>query len=96
MSGVTDAPFRRLAASLGAGLVVSEMTASEALAEGCAGALVRAEGGGLDVHVVQLAGTAAMVLVGYCALARTLTLLPLNRSRPLSRDRLHPIASRTW
>src|SRR6476660_3662332 len=59
MSGVTDAPFRRLAAGLGAGLVVSEMTASEALAEGCAGALVRAEGGGLDVHVVQLAGCEA-------------------------------------
>src|SRR5882724_5850439 len=33
MSGVTDAPFRRLAASLGAGLVVSEMTASDDLAE---------------------------------------------------------------
>jgi tRNA-dihydrouridine synthase B len=32
MSGVTDAPFRRLAASLGAGLVVSEMTACAALA----------------------------------------------------------------
>jgi len=27
MSGVTDAPFRRLTAELGAGLVVSEMTA---------------------------------------------------------------------
>ena len=32
MSGVTDAPFRRLAAGLGAGLVVSEMTACAALA----------------------------------------------------------------
>src|SRR5580704_2109414 len=31
MSGVTDAPFRRQVASLGAGLVISEMTASEAL-----------------------------------------------------------------
>ena len=31
MSGVTDAPFRRLAARLGAGLVVSEMTASAQL-----------------------------------------------------------------
>jgi nifR3 family TIM-barrel protein len=59
MSGVTDAPFRRLAAGLGAGLVVSEMTASEALAEGCADALVRAEGRGVDVHVVQLAGCEA-------------------------------------
>jgi nifR3 family TIM-barrel protein len=35
------------------------MTASEALAEGCADALVRAEGRGLDVHVVQLAGCEA-------------------------------------
>ena len=34
MSGVTDAPFRRLAARLGAGVVVSEMIASDALAEG--------------------------------------------------------------
>ena len=34
MSGVTDAPFRRLAARLGAGLVVSEMTACAALAAG--------------------------------------------------------------
>ena len=31
MSGITDSPFRRLAAQLGAGLVVSEMTASAAL-----------------------------------------------------------------
>ena len=34
MSGVTDAPFRRLAAALGAGLVVSEMTASDDLVHG--------------------------------------------------------------
>src|SRR5262245_38168881 len=49
MSGMTDAPFRRLAADLGAGLVVSEMTASAALAEGR----------GLRAHVVQLAGCEA-------------------------------------
>ena len=59
MSGVTDAPFRRLVARLGAGLVVSEMTASDALAEGCPQALLRAEGRGLDTHVVQLAGCEA-------------------------------------
>ena len=34
MSGVTDAPFRRLVAQLGAGLVVSEMTACAKLIEG--------------------------------------------------------------
>src|ERR1700753_2548322 len=34
MSGITDAPFRRQASQLGAGLVVSEMTAFAALARG--------------------------------------------------------------
>jgi tRNA-dihydrouridine synthase B len=56
MSGITDAPFRRLVARLGAGLVVSEMTASAALIQGRADARLRAEGQGLSVHVVQLAG----------------------------------------
>src|SRR5215471_13295551 len=59
MSGITDAPFRRLVADLGAGLVVSEMTASAALAEGCPDARLRAEGRGLRTHVVQLAGCEA-------------------------------------
>jgi len=59
MSGVTDAPYRRLAARLGAGLVVSEMTASSALVEGRSDALLRAEGSGVEVHVVQLAGCEA-------------------------------------
>src|SRR5262249_13632366 len=56
MSGITDAPFRRLVEGLGAGLVVSEMTASEALVEGQHNAVLRAEGQGVGVHVVQLAG----------------------------------------
>jgi nifR3 family TIM-barrel protein len=59
MSGITDAPFRRLAARLGAGLVVSEMTASEHLAAQRPDALLRAEGQGLAIHVVQLAGRQA-------------------------------------
>src|SRR5438093_11537084 len=59
MSGVTDAPFRRLVAELGAGLVVSEMTASAALVEGRPDALLRAEGQGVGIHVVQLAGCEA-------------------------------------
>jgi len=64
MSGVTDAPFRRLAATLGAGLVISEMTACAALAgEGRVAQRRMAQrrmcdhGGGL--HVVQLAGCEA-------------------------------------
>jgi len=56
MSGVTDAPFRRLVERLGAGLVISEMTASEALIAGRRDALLRAEGQGTAIHVVQLAG----------------------------------------
>jgi tRNA-dihydrouridine synthase B len=56
MSGITDAPFRRLVARLGAGLVVTEMTASGALAEGRADARLRAQHHGIGIHVVQLAG----------------------------------------
>lgn len=56
MSGVTDLPFRRLAKRYGAGLVVSEMVACESAALGSEEARLRAEGEGLDIHVVQLAG----------------------------------------
>jgi nifR3 family TIM-barrel protein len=56
MTGITDAPFRRLVSRLGAGLVVSEMTASELLVEGDRNAMLRAEGQGTGIHVVQLAG----------------------------------------
>src|SRR5262249_18005584 len=59
MSGVTDAPFRRLAARLGAGLVISEMTACDALAVGKPDAELRAEAPGVGYHVVQLAGCEA-------------------------------------
>ena len=59
MSGVTDVPFRRLAARLGAGLVVSEMTACAALAQNRPDARLRAEGHGVGVHAVQLAGCEA-------------------------------------
>ncbi len=59
MSGVTDAPFRRLAATLGAGLVVSEMTASNDLVNGRPMSLLRCEATGIGPHVVQLAGCEA-------------------------------------
>ena len=59
MSGITDAPFRRLAERHGAGLVVSEMTACAALVEGQREARVRSEGQGVAIHVVQLAGCEA-------------------------------------
>src|SRR3954447_20352278 len=56
MSGITDAPFRRLAAGLGAGIVISEMIASDALAEGRREQERRLQGDGLRLNVVQLAG----------------------------------------
>ena len=63
MSGVTDAPFRRLAASHGAGLVISEMTACAALAQdehkGKRIAHQRLADHGAGHHVVQIAGCEA-------------------------------------
>lgn len=59
MSGISDAPFRRLAWSFGAGMVVSEMVASEALTTGQAEMRLKVEGAGLPVHMVQLAGCRA-------------------------------------
>ena len=59
MSGITDAPFRRLTERLGAGLVVSEMTACAGLVKGEREAAVRSEGRGIGIHVVQLAGCEA-------------------------------------
>src|SRR5215468_1861521 len=59
MSGVTDAPFRRVAARLGAGLVVSEMAACAALAAGKRNVRLRLEKSGIGPHVVQLAGCEA-------------------------------------
>ena len=56
MSGITDAPFRRQVAELGAGLVVSEMTASDDLVNGKPMSQLRCEAAGIGPHVVQLAG----------------------------------------
>ena len=59
MSGITDLPFREIARRFGAGLVVSEMVASKAFAVGKEEMRLRAEGEGMDVHAVQLAGNRA-------------------------------------
>ncbi len=59
MSGITDTPFRRLVETLGAGLVVSEMTAGAGLVRGEREARVRSEGKGVATRVVQLAGCEA-------------------------------------
>jgi tRNA-dihydrouridine synthase B len=69
MSGITDAPFRRLAERLGAGLVVSEMTACAGLARGEREARVRSDGAGVATHVVQLAGCEARYMAEGARLA---------------------------
>ncbi|MGQ3674717.1 tRNA dihydrouridine synthase DusB [Xanthobacter sp. TB0139] len=56
MAGITDAPVRRMAVRYGAGLVVSEMIASAALMEDHPEMMLKAEGQGVPLHVVQIAG----------------------------------------
>lgn len=56
MSGITDAPFRRMVARFGAGWTVSEMVPGDGLAAGEHEARLRAEASGLGLHVVQIAG----------------------------------------
>lgn len=57
MTGVTDLPFRRLAASLGAPYVATEMVASKELARGRPDVVRRAAvGEGLPLTVIQLVG----------------------------------------
>ena len=56
MSGVTDHVMRRISRRFGASLVVSEMVASDDFVQGSEESRLRAEGGGIDHHVVQIAG----------------------------------------
>jgi tRNA-dihydrouridine synthase B len=59
MAGITDRPFRMLAARFGAGLVVSEMIASASLATGQHEMVRKLSRSGTLPHVVQLAGCEA-------------------------------------
>jgi tRNA-dihydrouridine synthase B len=63
MAGITDASMRRLAESHGAGLVVSEMIASNALATGHRDMVRKLSKSGRLPHMVQLAGCEAEWLV---------------------------------
>ncbi|KQO55224.1 dihydrouridine synthase [Methylobacterium sp. Leaf87] len=58
LSGITDVHMRRIARACGASAVVSEMVAAAEFARGSVEATLRAEGGGIEPHVVQLAGCA--------------------------------------
>src|SRR5918994_2198392 len=56
LSGVTAVVSRRSPRRFGAGLVVSEMVASDEFVLGAEEARLRAEGAGISPHVIQLAG----------------------------------------
>ncbi|MEE9428644.1 MAG: tRNA dihydrouridine synthase DusB [Paracoccaceae bacterium] len=57
MAGITDLPFRNVVQSFGAGLVVSEMVASQEMVQAKPGVRERAElGFGIENTAVQLAG----------------------------------------
>ena len=59
MSGVSDLPFRQLAHRFGAGLVFTEMVASENLCQNRREACRKVAKGNISPHVVQLAGREA-------------------------------------
>ena len=59
MSGVTDVPFRKRASEAGAGLVISEMVASQEFVKGSQESIKRSRPTGSGIHMVQLAGREA-------------------------------------
>ncbi|WP_395696535.1 tRNA dihydrouridine synthase DusB [Methylocella sp.] len=62
MSGVTDVVMRRIARRFGASMTVTEMVAAEAYVEGDAQTLLRAEGCGVGLHMVQIAGRSPVAM----------------------------------
>ena len=84
MSGVTDASFRSLAAETGAGLVVSEMIASEDLIKGGQDASRKLRAGDRGPFIVQLAGREArwMALGAEIAAGRGADIIDINMGCP--------------
>ncbi len=87
MSGVTDLPFRRLARSLGAGLVVSEMIASWAMVRENAATIRKSEVGAGGLNAVQLAGCEpdAMAEAARIAAGRGADLIDINFGCPVKK-----------
>ncbi|WP_425483423.1 tRNA dihydrouridine synthase DusB [Ancylobacter pratisalsi] len=87
MAGITDAPLRRMALRYGAGLVVSEMVASQALEDGHEETVLRAEGEGVAIHAIQLAGNepASMARAARIAEAAGAAIIDINMGCPAKR-----------
>ncbi len=85
MAGITDLPFRKLVARFGAGLVVSEMIASQDMVLGRIGSREKAEiGFGFGRSAVQLAGREAywMAEAARMAEANGASLIDINMGCP--------------
>jgi tRNA-dihydrouridine synthase B len=88
MSGVTDAPFRQLVKSFGAGLVVSEMIASKAMLHASRKTLRRAMGDEEPRPVsVQLAGCEPAVMAEAARMCRDLgaDIIDINMGCPVKK-----------
>ena len=88
MSGVTDLPFRRLVKRLGAGLVVSEMIASEAMIRETRRSMKLAQGCAEEFPMaVQLAGCEPEVMAEAARLNQDLgaTLIDINFGCPVKK-----------
>jgi len=87
MSGVSDLPFRNLAWEFGAGLVVSEMVASEALVDGEPEMALKTARGKAVPHVVQLAGREGkwMGMAARMAEANGADIIDINMGCPAKR-----------
>ncbi len=87
MSGVTDVPFRKLAHHYGAGLVVSEMVASEAFITGQEEMQLKVMSADFKPHMVQLAGREAgwMAKAAIVAEANGADIIDINMGCPAKR-----------
>jgi tRNA-dihydrouridine synthase B len=87
MSGISDVAFRKLAWKFGAGLVFSEMVASEALIGGEEEMAMKAQSAGLPIHAVQIAGRQAkwMALAARMAQDNGANLIDINMGCPARR-----------
>ena len=95
MSGVSDPPFRRLAAQFGAGLVFSEMIASQAMVRRNRRTLkmldapgLDAQGDGAGIKAVQLAGCEPKVMADAARLNEDLgaDLIDINMGCPAKKS----------
>jgi tRNA-dihydrouridine synthase B len=87
MAGLTDLGMRRLAQRFGAALTVTEMLDSEFYAGGDRETAVRAQGAGLDPHVVQIAGCHPQSLAEAARLAEAAgaAMIDINMGCPAKR-----------